>query len=111
MVSEAVVQNYIKRCQRVEKNLDVSLDLEFRKDRGASLLDQLTYTTEDWQKHRPLRCSINFRAGSDWYKGLASLKTAVINILNSVRFPPPRGTVDLLIRVVKKEMRSTDSAG
>ena len=69
LVSEAVVQNYIKRCQRVEKNLDVSLDLEFRKDRGASLLDQLTYTTEDWQKHRPLRCSINFRAGSDWYKG------------------------------------------
>ena len=77
LVSEAVVQNYIKRCQRVEKNLDVSLDLDFRKDRGASLLDQLTYTTEDWQKHRPLRCSINFRAGSDWYKGLASLKTAV----------------------------------
>lgn len=37
-----------------KKNLDVSLDLEFRKDGGASLLDQLTYTTEDWQKHRPL---------------------------------------------------------
>ena len=34
LVSEAVVQNYIKRCQRVEKNLDVSLDLEFRKHRG-----------------------------------------------------------------------------
>lgn len=32
LVSEAVVQNYIKRCRRVEKNLDVSLDLEFRKD-------------------------------------------------------------------------------
>ena len=35
LVSEAVVQNYIKRCQRVEKNLDISLDLEFRKDRGG----------------------------------------------------------------------------
>ena len=77
LVFEAVVQNYIKRCRRVEKNLDVSLDLEFRKDGGASLLDQLTYTTEDWQKHRPLRCSLNFKAGSDWYNVLASLKTAV----------------------------------
>ena len=71
LVSEAVVQNYIKRCRRVEKNLDVSLDLEFRKDGGASLLDQLTYTTEDWQKHRPLRCSLYFKAGSDWYNGLS----------------------------------------
>lgn len=76
LVSEAVVQNYIKRCQRVEKNLDISLDLEFEKT-GGFPAGQLTYTMEDWQKHRPLRCSINFRAGSDWYKGLASLKTAV----------------------------------
>ena len=76
LVSEAVVQNYIKRCQRVEKRIWTSVLIWNSEKTGGFLLDQLTYTTEDWQKHRPLRCSINFRAGSDWYKGIGFFKNS-----------------------------------
>ena len=44
-VTNAVIGNYIKRCQRVENNLHIDLDDEFNKDNGKSLLTKLTYTT------------------------------------------------------------------
>ena len=41
-VTNAVIGNYIKRCQRVENNLHIDLDDEFNKDNGKSLLTKLT---------------------------------------------------------------------
>lgn len=76
-MTPAVVQNYIKRCQRVEQNLHLDLDDAYAKDGGASLLAALTYTTEDQLHHRPLRCRISFQTGADLRKGMGSLKTAV----------------------------------
>lgn len=76
-VTNAVNVNYITRCQRVEENLRIDLDDEFNKDNGTSLLEKLTYTTDDELHNHPLRCNICFNAGSNLHKGMASLKTAV----------------------------------
>lgn len=76
-VTSAAITNYIKRCQRVEDNLKIDLDDEYRKDSGISLLDKLTYTTDDELQNRPLRCSIFFNTGSNLRNGMGSLKTAV----------------------------------
>lgn len=76
-VTNAVIVNYIKRCQRIEDNLQIDLDDEFNKDKGKSLLAKLTYTTDDQTHNRPLKCNIFFNAGSDLRAGMGSLKTAV----------------------------------
>ncbi len=76
-VTPAAINNYVKRCQRVEDNLKIDLDIEFKKDNGVSLLDKLTYTTDDEIHNRPLRCNIEFNAGSNLRNGMGSLKTAV----------------------------------
>ena len=76
-VTGAAIVNYIKRCQRVEANLGIDLDDEFKMDGGSSLLYKLTYTTDDELHNRPLRCNIHFNAGSNLRNGMGSLKTAV----------------------------------
>lgn len=76
-VTDAVVGNYIKRCQRVEDNLHIDLDSEFMNDKGKSLLDKLTYTVDDQMHNRPLKCNIYFNNGSNLRAGMSSLKTAV----------------------------------
>lgn len=76
-VTNAVIANYIQRCQRVEDNLHTDLDDEFVKDKGKSLLAKLTYTTDDQAHNHPLKCDIYFNAGSNLRAGMGSLKTAV----------------------------------
>lgn len=76
-VTNAAITNYIKCCQRVEDNLQINLDDEYKKDDGVSLLNKLTYTTDDELHSRPLRCDIYFNVGSNLRNGMGSLKTAV----------------------------------
>lgn len=77
-VTNAAIMNYIKRCQRVEANLNITLDDEFKKDKGESLCEKLIYTTDDQRHNRHLKCDIYFKVGSDLRKGMASLRTAVM---------------------------------
>lgn len=76
-ITKPAIENYIKRCQRVEDNLNINLDDEFKKDNGVSLLAKLTYTTDDQLHNQPLKCDIYFCAGSDLHKGMGSLKTDI----------------------------------
>lgn len=92
-VTKAVVGNYIKRCRRVEENLQIDLDDEFVKDKGASLLAKLTYTADDQAHHRPLRCGISFHAGADLRAGMGSLKTAVSKYFEFCQGGSPRGVI------------------
>ena len=54
-VTAVVASNYVARCRRVEQELDVRLDEEYRRDSGASLLESLTYSIDDQRNHRPPR--------------------------------------------------------
>lgn len=107
-VTNAVIVDYIKRCQRVENNLHIDLDNEFCKDKGASLLAKLTYTTDDQVKNRPLKCNIYFKVGSDLRTGMCSLKTAVSKYFEFCQNEvTPTVVKSVMIGTVKKDMIPT----
>ncbi len=94
ITNEAII-NYVKRCQRVENNLNINLDDEFEKDNGISLLEKLTYTMDDQINNRPLKCNIHFNSDSDLRNGMNSLKTAVNKYfefcnINDIKYTTPQ---------------------
>lgn len=109
-VTNAVIGNYIKRCQRVENNLHIDLDDEFNKDNGKSLLTKLTYTTDDQAHNRPLKCNIYFNDGSDLRAGMGSLKTAVSKYFEFCQERVAPATVkSFTTRTVKEEFTTTST--
>lgn len=76
-IEDKPVSDYISRCKRVESSLNIDLDIEFRKDNGRSIIDQLTYTKEDKRNNVIPTCGIVFSVGADYYNGLSSLRSAI----------------------------------
>jgi len=62
----------LSRNKRIECDLKINLDFEYERDRGAKLIDLLTYTIEDKNKNVPSPIPID----GDLITGLASLKAA-----------------------------------
>lgn len=87
-------KNVITRCRRVESELGIDLDEEFRKDKGTSLIEKLTYTAEDASQKRPLRCDISFNSSANIRSGMSCLKSAVIKYFEfcsgNVNFVPQK---------------------
>ena len=65
------------RCIRVERDLQVDLDVEYKKDGGKSLVSLLEYTQDDKRNGRPAPSGLMFNG--DIKAGMASLKSAVNN--------------------------------
>lgn len=78
-VTDAVIANYISRCNRVERELNIDLDIEFAKDSGKCLIHKLTYTKEDQLYNSPVKCDILFTNKANVYNGMSSLRNAVNN--------------------------------
>ena len=51
-----------KHDKKVESELKIDLDEEFEKDEGSSLIEKLTYTTDDALHKRPLKCNIALKS-------------------------------------------------
>ncbi len=62
------------RCYRVERDLSVDFDQEYKKDKGKNIIRQLEYSIEDAGMDTPLPGNIVI--DGDKYNGMASLRSA-----------------------------------
>jgi len=76
-MSKRPVSDYLSRCQRVEKGLNIDLDEEFSKDSGKRLLSELEYSRADQENGKVIPKGLVFSKGADLYNGMSSLKAAV----------------------------------
>ena len=67
----------ISRCKRVCQGLNISLDDEYEKDGGVSVVELFEYSAEDERMGKPCPNGIYFQPGSNIRKGMASLKNAI----------------------------------
>jgi hypothetical protein len=67
------ISDCLSRNKRIETQLKIDLNLEYRNDSGQKLMKLLTYTKEDKQNCIPSPVPID----GDFFNGLASLKSAV----------------------------------
>ena len=70
-------RTYAARCMRIEEELNIDLDDEYRKDRGSSLLDRLKYSREEQRQRKQPRCGLKFGENVDIYTGMNSLRASV----------------------------------
>ena len=66
------ISDYVSRCKRVERNLKISLDEEFKKDGGYSTMKLLANADDS-----ALSSRLKFSEGAVIERGLASLRSAV----------------------------------
>ena len=71
------ISDALSRCRRVEGCLKLNLDNEYRKDKGNSLIEFLTYSLKDQRNDVPAPKELNFESGANIKNGMASLKNAV----------------------------------
>lgn len=84
-LSKRAVSDSISRCGRIEECLKLSLDDEYQRDGGRSLVGLLEYSTNDEKLNRPVPSGIVFKPGSDIRNGMASLRSAVIKYFKFCR--------------------------
>ena len=75
-LSSRPIADSVSRCRRIEENLKLDLDNEYKRDGGQGLIELLEYTTDDKNHNRPPQCNIYFAPGADLKSGLSSLKNA-----------------------------------
>ena len=71
------ISDALSRCRRVESCLKLNLDNEYRKYKGKSLIEFLTYSLEDQRNNVSAPEELNFEPGANIKNGMASLKNAV----------------------------------
>ena len=76
-ISSRPISDALSRCRRVENCLKLNLDNEYRKDKGKSLIELLTYTLDDQKNNVPALEELNFEPGANIKNGMSSLKNAV----------------------------------
>lgn len=76
-MSKNPISDAISRCKRIERCMNINLDMEYIRDRGCSLIEILTYTAMDASEHKPLPHGLDFQTGAKWITGMAALKAAV----------------------------------
>ena len=68
----------VSRCRRVERDLEVNLDMEFQKDGGNRIIGLLDYSAQDAMDRRELPGKLSFPGTPINVKNsMASLKGAV----------------------------------
>ena len=75
-ISKRPISDALSRCRRIENGFGIDLDAEYKKDGGRSIIDLLTYTTEDAKNNRPAPKGIDFSGGANIKNGMASLRSA-----------------------------------
>ena len=76
-LSKRAVSDYISRCGRIEESLKLSLDDEYPRDGGSSLVELLEYSTDDEKLNRPALSGIVFTPGTKIRAGMSTLRSAV----------------------------------
>ena len=66
----------ISRCRRIETEMQISLDAEYTKDCGLSLLERLTYTKADGAQGLPAPEGLRIVPGANIYNAVSSLRSA-----------------------------------
>ncbi len=62
------------RCYRVERDLSVDFDQEYKRDKGKSIISRLEYTRDDAEIDAPLPGNIVIDGNK--YTGMSSLRSA-----------------------------------
>lgn len=103
---ENTVQNRLSNCKKVEK-YEGDLDLHYEKDKGFSLLERLTYSTEDQELDRPQKHIIPING--DIKNGTSTLKNSVnlymkFKVSNDSKVSINKYIVDVLSNGSKKSI-------
>ncbi|MDD6826981.1 MAG: hypothetical protein PUE12_12880 [Oscillospiraceae bacterium] len=70
-------RTYAARCHRVEIEMNIDLDEQFRKDNGTSLMTSLKYSKKEFRDGIRPSCGIHFEDGANMYSGMHSLRASV----------------------------------
>lgn len=67
----------VSRCKRIETIPGINLDNEYMLDGGSTIMELLSYSSEDKRREKPAPEGLAFAPGADLYSGLACLRKAV----------------------------------
>lgn len=84
-------RTYTSRCIRVENEMGINLDEQFKKDQGVGLMQRLKYSRKESREGIQPQCGITFDLNVDAYAGMHSLRASVkkyfeyLNIIQETR--------------------------
>lgn len=70
-------RTYTARCIRVENEMGIDLDAQYKEDEGKSLMQKLKYSRKESRAGMPPQCGIIFDIDVDVYAGMHSLRASV----------------------------------
>lgn len=70
-------RTYTARCIRVENEMEIDLDEQYKEDGGNSLMQRLKYSRKESREGTPPQCGIAFDIDVDVYSGMHSLRASV----------------------------------
>lgn len=69
-------RTYAARCHRIETELNLDLDVEYRKDIGQGVIDQLAYSKKEYKELRQPMCGIILNPKTNMYSCMNSLRSS-----------------------------------
>ena len=70
-------RTYTARCIRVEGEMEIDLDEQYRVDKGSGLMQKLKYSRKESREGKQPQCGIVFDIDVDVYSGMHSLRASV----------------------------------
>ncbi len=70
-------RTYAARCIRVENEMGIDLDVQYKEDEGKGLMQKLKYSRKESREGMPPQCGIVFDIDVDVYTGMHSLRASV----------------------------------
>lgn len=70
-------RTYAARCHRVEIEMKIDLDEQYRLDQGRRLMSLLMYSRKESRDGIKPKCGIDFEDSADIYAGMHSLRASV----------------------------------
>ena len=70
-------RTYTARCHRVEIEMQINLDEQYKLDEGNSLMRLLKYSRKEARSGEKPHCGISFDDNADIYGGMHSLRASV----------------------------------
>lgn len=69
-------RTYAARCMRIEGEMEVDLDIEYKRDGGSELLAKMKYSREEQRQGKKPKCGLKFGNDADIYTGMNSLRAS-----------------------------------
>ena len=70
-------RTYTARCIRVEGEMEIDLDEQYRVDKGSGLMQKLKYSRKESRGGKQPQCGTVFDIDVDVYSGMHSLRASV----------------------------------